>query len=472
MHFCLPLRIDREVRNLRDRLPCGLQRIPEPHIEVTTAPDNRPVPGVDMEHRRICEINAATIESTSLGGDLQIAGRVERQTRIVQDVSTDVDRCARREAHCACISRADGLMTFTEPVKSCKGEIATRCCQALHTTLAPGFDFRHIFIIIGIPDTAAWKYHACSNYRTDDPMCGYMYFHLVKVSNYAMTESGNIIPVHVLSDLVFGHGSPGSISIIDCRFMLSDPGWGRMQYLKSHIHGALYAHLDEDLSGTVIKGVTGRHPLPEVHALVKRLEQWGIGNDTLVVAYDQSHGGIAARLWWLLKWLGHEKVAVLDGGWQAWVDAGYPVDDAAPTPEAATFIPRITNDTVLTTAEVEQGVKDGSLFLVDARERIRYHGIEEPIDPVAGHIPGAVNLPYTENLDPEGHWKSPEVLRARLRAVIPEHTEPVFYCGSGVTACHDLLAYAHAGLGEARLYAGSWMDHGSVKAGRTKRGQQ
>lgn len=248
--------------------------------------------------------------------------------------------------------------------------------------------------------------------------------------------------------------------IIDCRFSLADEDYGRQAYQKSHISGAFYAHLNEDLSGKIIPGVTGRHPLPSVQKIADLFSEWGIEANTQVVAYDQKFGGFAARLWWMLKWLGHEKVAVLEGGFEAWENAKLPVNADIPVKKDSNFFPVENKEWVLSALEVEMIRKNEAYKLVDSREKERYDGIKEPIDPVAGHIDGAINLPFGENLLESGHFKDPEQLRLRFEAAVrdisADHT--IFYCGSGVTACHNILAYYYAGLGFAKLYPGSWSE--------------
>jgi thiosulfate/3-mercaptopyruvate sulfurtransferase len=251
---------------------------------------------------------------------------------------------------------------------------------------------------------------------------------------------------------------PGWV-IIDCRFDLQKPGWGAESYLESHIPSALYAHLDHDLSGPVTPE-TGRHPLPDIHALVERLESWGIGNNTQVAAYDTSGGAYAVRLWWLLRFLGHDRAAVLDGGFSAWQSAGLPVRSGPETRPRESFTPTPDWSLVVSAEEVETIRLDPVYRLVDARTGERYRGEREPIDPVAGHIPGAVNRFHGDNLDEKGRFLPPSILQDQFTQLIgqtpPEHV--VVYCGSGVTSCHHILAMEMAGLSGARLYAGSWSE--------------
>jgi len=248
--------------------------------------------------------------------------------------------------------------------------------------------------------------------------------------------------------------------VVDCRFSLEDAEQGRRAFLEGHVAGAVYAHLRDDLASPVIPGKTGRHPLPEVEFFARRLSAWGIDEATQVVAYDDAGGAIAARLWWMLRWMGHTSVAVLDGGWLLWQRKGRPVRSGEERRPPRTFRARHRADLVVQAAEVQARRDDPGWRLVDSRVPERYRGEVEPIDPVAGHIPGATNMPHTAVGGPDGMFLSPEKLREHfaglLGNVAPERT--VFYCGSGVTAARNLLAYAHAGLGDARLYAGSWSE--------------
>ncbi len=247
-------------------------------------------------------------------------------------------------------------------------------------------------------------------------------------------------------------------AIVDCRFALADTALGRAQYLAAHIPGAVYAHLDDDLSGEIVPGVTGRHPLPEPETFVRRLSEWGIGDGVQVVAYDSMGGAIASRLWWMLRKLGHEDIAVMDGGWAMWEQAGYParggVEERAPRQFVA--LPRPGG--VVTTEEVLAQSHSPDSRLFDVRAPERYRGEAEPIDPVAGHIPGAISAPYADNMGPDGRFLPIDELRARYETLLAGASmdEVVFYCGSGVTSNHSLLALAHIGLEGARLYAGSW----------------
>jgi thiosulfate/3-mercaptopyruvate sulfurtransferase len=247
-------------------------------------------------------------------------------------------------------------------------------------------------------------------------------------------------------------------AVVDCRFWLDDVQKGRRDYKKSHVPGAVYAHLDEDLSGKIIPGRTGRHPLPNVDKFTARLSSWGIGNQTQVVAYDDRGGMIAVRLWWLLRWLGHTSVAVLDGGFPAWIEAGLPVNAEIPSPDPQKFVPDVQEKMVVSAQDILNIFGDPGYKLVDSRAPERYRGENEPIDPIAGRIPGASNSFWNNNIDPSGHFELKDVLRGRFEVIIrdipPEKI--IFYCGSGVTAAHNVLAMVHSGVGMPKLYAGSW----------------
>ena len=246
--------------------------------------------------------------------------------------------------------------------------------------------------------------------------------------------------------------------VVDCRFNLMDAEAGRRAYRESHLPGARYAHLDEDLSSPITP-TTGRHPLPDAGQLARKLGDWGIGPETQVVAYDDMGGMLAAaRLWWLLRWLGHTTAAVLDGGFPAWQRAGLPLTATLPTVQPTAFNGHPDDRLWLTTAQVL--ALPSANVLLDARISARFRGEMEPIDPVAGHIPGAVNLPTEGNLTADGHFLPRAELRARFAAALGERspTIVVHSCGSGVTACHNLLAMETAGLHGSQLYAGSWSE--------------
>ncbi len=251
---------------------------------------------------------------------------------------------------------------------------------------------------------------------------------------------------------------------IDCRFSLADTGQGRRAYLDSHILGALYAHLDEDLCSPVVPGSTGRHPLPEAAFLVERFSRWGIDSGIQVVVYDDwpgAAGAVAARLWWSLRWLGHTAVAVLDGGWEAWLAEGHPLASGEEQSRPIRhFQAKEHPELLATTADVEQMRLDPAYRVFDSRAAERYRGLNETIDPVAGHVPGAWSAPFAGNMGAEGKFLPATVLRERFAALLSgvPAEKTVFYCGSGVSAAHNVLAMAHAGLGDARLYVGSWSE--------------
>ncbi len=242
--------------------------------------------------------------------------------------------------------------------------------------------------------------------------------------------------------------------VVDCRYDLKDLEAGRRAYRESHVAGAVYADCLHDLSGPPVTD-RGRHPLPTPGALERTFSRLGVGPATTVVGYDASGGPYAARLWWLLQYAGHDRALALDGGWQAWHAAGGPVRAGEESREATTFRARPRRERVVTADAVPAQRR-----LVDAREAVRFRGEQEPIDAVAGRIPGAVNRPWKENLEPDGRFKPPAVLRAAFEQALagtPADGAAV-YCGSGVTACHDVLAMVVAGLPMPKLYAGSWSD--------------
>ena len=256
------------------------------------------------------------------------------------------------------------------------------------------------------------------------------------------------------------HVGDDDFVVVDCRFSLDDPERGRADYERSHIPGAVYAHLNDDLSGEIIEGKTGRHPLPPVGEMADRFGAWGISEGVQVVAYDDSGGGVAARLWWMLQYLSHDAVAVLDGGWPRWLASDLPTRTGTESRRARRFTPRPRTEWIIDAETVEAIRNRDTWKLVDARDAERYRGEVEPIDPIAGHIPGALSAPFKENLNGDGYFREPEELRQRFEKVIGDTPADrvVSYCGSGVTAAHNLLAMAHAGLGHGRLYPGSWSE--------------
>ena len=260
-------------------------------------------------------------------------------------------------------------------------------------------------------------------------------------------------------DLYHIYQSPNVI-IFDCRFSLMDTEKGRNAWKDAHIPGAIYAHLDEDLSGVITPGKTGRHPLPTMENFVTWLSTCGVDENSQVVAYDDMSGAIASRLWWMLRWMGHDAVAVLDGGIQAWQKDKLPVDSNSPQLQKKSFRPSPRRELAVDMAEVMDKRTNPDYLVLDARGADRYRGENETIDPVPGHIPGAISAPFAQNISKSGHFLSAQELHQRFQPMQEEassrHT--IVYCGSGVTAAHNILAMAHAGLGDARLYPGSWSE--------------
>src|SRR5262245_32774049 len=245
--------------------------------------------------------------------------------------------------------------------------------------------------------------------------------------------------------------------LLDCGFDLTDPSAGARAFAQGHLPGAQYADLDRDLSAPK-NGRNGRHPLPSREAFAATVARWGVRPGVAVVCYDDQGAPYAARAWWMLRWIGHDEVAVLDGGRAAWLAAGGALDDAAPPapptgaapyPLSATTMPAVTADQLLALL--------GKAAIVDARSAERFRGEVEPLDPVAGHIPGARNRFHKDNLQPDGRFRGAPELRAAF-APFGEPTSCVHQCGSGVTACHNLLAMEHAGLAGSALYPGSWSE--------------
>ncbi len=256
-----------------------------------------------------------------------------------------------------------------------------------------------------------------------------------------------------------GHLDDPNWVICDCRHDLADTEAGRRAWRESHVPGARFVHLDEDLSAPK-SGRNGRHPLPDPERFARRVGELGISNSSQVVAYDASGGYYAARMWWMLRWLGHESAAVLDGGWDAWRKAPHPITDQIPVIKAARFTVRLRSDVAYESAAIVANLGTSGALLLDARSPDRYRGENETLDPVAGHIPGAANRFFKLNLDADGGFKPPSALREEFNAVIGARapTDVIHYCGSGVTACHNLLAMEVAGLSGSRLYPGSWSE--------------
>jgi thiosulfate/3-mercaptopyruvate sulfurtransferase len=260
------------------------------------------------------------------------------------------------------------------------------------------------------------------------------------------------------------HISDTDWAVLDCRFELGRPEWGASAYAEGHVPNAIYAHLDRDLSSPVTS-TSGRHPLPLLEAFTATLGRWGIDENVQVVAYDQNNGAYASRLWWLLRWVGHIRVAVLNGGFAAWQQTGLPVSKQPGVRQPRRFTPNRAQAGVVSTVELEKLLAAGQLgtgarTLIDARSADRFAGQNETIDPVAGHVPGASNHPFADNLDAQGRFLPPHLLRSKwletLRGQAP--ATAIAMCGSGVTACHNLLALEAAGLPGAQLYAGSWSE--------------
>jgi thiosulfate/3-mercaptopyruvate sulfurtransferase len=247
--------------------------------------------------------------------------------------------------------------------------------------------------------------------------------------------------------------------IFDCRFDLANVQWGEAQYAEAHIPGARHLHLDRDLSGPITPH-SGRHPLPDPETFARRLGSLGVDAECQVVAYDQGNGGHAARLWWLARWIGLTRVAVLDGGLAAWRAAGLPLDTSVRTPPGRALTARVRPEAWVASDEVDRLRTRPGTLLVDARGAERFAGRNETIDPVAGHVPGARNRPFLDNLGADGRFLAADELRRRWTTLLGSlpPTGVVAMCGSGVTACQNLLALEHAGLSGARLYAGSWSE--------------
>lgn len=239
------------------------------------------------------------------------------------------------------------------------------------------------------------------------------------------------------------------IVVVDVRFSLGDSEWGRNNYIEGHIPGAFYAHLDDDLSAEIIPGQTGRHPWPSVHYIEELLSKFGVHSDSQIVIYDQGHGGIAARLWAMCQHVGLQNTSVLDGGWKRWTEEKRSVSTDIPQKMLSGFKALASTFEIVNVDSLAEAV-----CLVDARANKRYRGEEEPIDPIAGHIPGAINYPFLENLNEDLSWKSKAELVERFKPIAEKET--TMYCGSGVTACHNMIAMKRAGLKLPNLYPGSW----------------
>jgi len=266
-----------------------------------------------------------------------------------------------------------------------------------------------------------------------------------------MVGKGTLIEAHELQAAI--QAGPDCF-VFDCRFSLADEHYGAVAFTEDHIPSAQFADLNKQLSATIVPGKTGRHPLPTLDVFLRQVQSWGVTPDAQVVAYDDGNGAIAARLWWMFRWLGHESVAVLNGGIDAWRNAGFETTTETQAPEPSIFQSRLALTTSINANEMlsQPGV------LTDARDLPRFNGEVDPIDPVAGHIPGATCMPFSNNLL-DGLFKSRDELRQMFQgAGISKDTPVTCYCGSGVTAAHNLLALVHAGYREPNLYAGSWSE--------------
>ena len=263
-----------------------------------------------------------------------------------------------------------------------------------------------------------------------------------------------------VSDLVVEQDNPDCL-FFDCRFNLLDVAWGRGEYHKGHIPGAVYVDLNKDLSAAVVPGKTGRHPLPSIELFQQQVAKWGITQDTQIIIYDQREGMFAARLWWMLRWCGIKNVALLNGGWSAWLAAGASVSTDQRKQRSINNISLAVNEELIVNADdVMNNLESKELILLDARTEDRYRGENETIDPIAGHIPGALSAPFVLNLDKDGKFLSKNDLNDRYKKLLGDRavSDVVNYCGSGVTATHNIFAMYYAGLGMASLYPGSWSE--------------
>ncbi len=247
-----------------------------------------------------------------------------------------------------------------------------------------------------------------------------------------------------------------TVRVIDCRFQLMDPQAGRRAYERDHIPGAVYFDLEEDLSAPV-GDHGGRHPLPDPQIFAEKLGSAGIDDSVTVVAYDDQRGMVASRLWWMLRYMGHEKVYVLNGTYTLWKEKGYPLTDEVSSNDSVRFVPRIRKDMVVNMERVRESIGRDDVIVIDSREGQRYRGETEPIDPVAGHIPGARNFFWGDCVREDGTWYDPSTQKTRFSG-INDDAEILVYCGSGVSACPNILALSEAGYDKVKLYAGSWSD--------------
>ncbi len=252
-----------------------------------------------------------------------------------------------------------------------------------------------------------------------------------------------------------------NVRIVDCRFALGSPTAGISAYEAEHVEGAIYFDLEQDLSAPKASH-GGRHPLPDIEQLADRLGKAGINNDSLIVAYDDQGGMFAARFWWLLRYMGHKQVAILDGGYSKWISEGNATTQQLPLFKEATFIPHINPDLLVNVETVKSSIGKQGTIIIDSRDSKRFTGEEETVDPIAGHIPSAVNYFWKGVLAESGDWKSENELKDHF-ALLSPNDEIIVYCGSGVTACPNVIALERAGYSNVRLYAGSWSDWISYK---------
>lgn len=247
--------------------------------------------------------------------------------------------------------------------------------------------------------------------------------------------------------------------IFDCRFTLTDPAAGKLKFNEGHIPGAIYVHLDDDLAAPVTSS-SGRHPLPDVNVLAAKLGKWGVDKNKQVVVYDDTFGAMACRMWWLLRWLGHDNVALLDGVFPKWQKEKRPTNTKPAKLRSTKFTPMVRHELVVDADYVQQHISKDDSLLIDARPDVRFTGDVEPIDKVAGHVPGATNRPFDDNLNLGGDFLPVDELKEEFSDLLmgKDPSQVINMCGSGVTACHNILAMECLGFKNTRLYAGSWSD--------------
>jgi len=262
-----------------------------------------------------------------------------------------------------------------------------------------------------------------------------------------------IISAHELKEII----DHDNVRVFDCRFSLKDPQGGLKSYQAGHLPNAQFADMDTQLS-SAMTNTSGRHPLPEIEDFINQLRQWGVNNDTQVIAYDDISGAFAARLWWMMRWLGHNKVAVLNGGMKQWTDAGYELTQDTTEFANGEFSGSAIMEWLVEIDTVQAELANNSITLIDARAADRFTGKDQNTDPVPGHVPGANNLPFGGNLTKDGLFETPDIIKKRYDSVIKDQplTNVVNMCGSGVTACHNLLAQAVAGIQPTKIFIGSW----------------